>query len=288
MGSVKKNSKKEVMEPQYYVSPTNMPAYNYKVYHMNPAEKMLYFLIAFAVGAAVGYLFYGGIGVDEFGEPTTLTWILNITISSVVGLIAGKLFVPIRRAQLIAKQKKKLNTQFRDFLEAFNTSLGAGKNVVDSFRAVYEDLKVQYEEDAYILKELEIILSGMINNIDVEILLLDFGRRSGIDDIVSFANVFKICYRKGGNIKETIRTTHAILSDKMEIKEEIETIVSSSKMEQSIMVFMPIAIIGVIKLMSPEFAANFVSPTGILSTTISVALFIVAYFVGKSVLNIKI
>lgn len=288
MGLFTTDSKKKVIEPQYYVSATNMPTYNYKVYHMKLIEKILYFLIAFIVGAAVGYLFYGGIGVDQFGQPTKLTWTLNISISSIVGVIAGVLFVPMRRDQIIDKQKKKLNTQFRDFLEAFNTSLGAGKNVVDSFHSVYDDLKVQYDEGAYILKELEVILSGMANNVDVEVLLHDFGVRSGIEDIESFANVFKICYRKGGNIKDTIRSTHSILTDKMEISEEIETVVTSNKMEQNIMIVMPIALIAMIKMMSPDFAANFVTLTGIISTTVAIVMFVVAYIIGKSILDIKV
>lgn len=284
----KKKKEKKELEPQYYMSATNILTYNYKVYYMKPLEKVFYFLLAFSVGAAVGYLFYGGIGKDEFGEPTTLTWALDITISCAVGIFAGKKFVPIRTEQIIKQRRQKLNTQFRDMLEALNTSLGAGKNVVDSFRAVYEDLKIQYDEGAFILKELEIILSGIANNVDVEELLLDFGNRSGNDDIYSFANVFKICYRKGGNIKDTVRSTHSILSDKMEISEEIETVVTSNKTEQNIMVLMPIALIGVIKLMSPEFAANFVTITGILSTTIAIVMFVASYVIGKMVLDIKV
>lgn len=286
MGLFKK--KKKDMEPQWYMSATNVPTYNYKVYYMSVKEKIIYFLIAFAVGAAVGYLFYGGLAKDEFKEPTTLTWILNITISSIVGIIAGKLFLPIRNQQIIDKQKRKLNGQFRDMLEGLNTSLGAGKNVIDSFKAVYDDLKVQYEEDAYILKEIEVILYGINNNIDIEDMLLDFGNRSGNDNIISFANVFKICYRKGGNIKETIRNTHEILSDKMEIAEDIQTIVTSNKNEQNIMVMMPIALIGVIKVMSPEFAENFTTPAGIIATTIGIAMFVASYYIGKTILNIKI
>lgn len=280
--------KKQDLEPQYYMSATNIPTYNYKVYYMSKIEKILYFLLAFVVGAAVGYLFYGGIGKTQDGDPTKITYILNVSISTIVGLVAGKAFLPIRVEQIIKSKKKKLNTQFRDMLEAFNTSLGAGKNVVDSFHSVYEDLKVQYEEDAYILKELEVILSGMANNIDIEVLLEDFGKRSGNDDIESFANVFKICYRKGGNIKDTIRTTHEILSDKMEISEDIETIVTSSKTEQNIMIVMPIGLIGVIKMMSPDFAANFTTMTGVLATTVAIVIFVAAYYVGKAVLDIKV
>lgn len=283
---VKKKNK--VVEPEYYMSATNMPTMNYRVYRMKPLEKVLYFLLAFTVGAAVGYLFYGGIGKNQYGDPTPLTWVLNITIPTIVGSIAGCLYVPMRTKTIIEKRKNELNHQFRDMLDSLTTSLGAGKNVNDSFVSVYEDLKVQYDSDAYILKELEIVISGIHNNIAIEDVLEDFGRRSDNDDILSFANVFKISYRKGGNIKDVIRNTHEILSDKMAIAEDIETLVTSNKMEQNIMIIMPIALIGVIKMMSPEFAANFVTATGILSTTVSIVIFVIAYFIGKSVLNIKI
>ncbi|MDR0446821.1 MAG: hypothetical protein LBH17_07350 [Oscillospiraceae bacterium] len=275
-------------EPEYYRSAANVRALNYRVYYMKPIEKAAYFLLGFAVGAAVGYLFYGGIGKDEFGNATAVTYTLNTLISGTVGLIAGIKFLPMRTRQIIAKRKRRLALQFRDMLEALNTSLGAGKNVPDSFAAVAEDLKVQYEEDAHILNELRIILSGIANNADIEELLGDFGQRSGIDDIASFANVFRVCYRKGGNIKDTIRGAHEVLSDKMEIREDIETVVTANKTEQSIMVVMPIVLVGMIKLMSPDFAANFTTVSGIASTTVAAALFLTAHLVGREVLDIKI
>lgn len=283
----RKNKVQQAIEPQWYMSATNIPTYNYNVYYMKKSEKIMYFLIAFIIGAVIGYLFYGGLAKED-GYATKTTYILNIVICSIVGLVAAKIFVPSRQKSIIEKQRRKLNNQFRDMLEALNTSLGAGKNVVDSFKAVYDDMKVQYEEDAYILKELEVIISGMANNIDIEVLLEDFGRRSGIDDISSFANVFKICYRKGGNIKDTIRSTHSILSDKMEINEEIETIVTSSKTEQNMMLVMPVILVGMIKMMSPDFAEKFASTTGVISTTIAVVIFFIAYMVGKKVLDIKV
>lgn len=286
--SKKGKKEKKVLEPQYFMSATNVQVLNYKVYYMSFVEKLLYFMLAFIVGACVAYLFYGGIGKDAYGNPTKITWILNITIPSIVGIVAGKMFLPMRTKQIIKKRKKILNSQFRDMLEALTTSLGAGKNVIDSFTAVYDDLKVQYEEDAYILNELENILSGVQNNIAIEEMLSDFGTRSDNGDIKSFANVFEISYRKGGNIKDIIRNTHEILSDKMEIQEDIETIVTANKTEQNIMVVMPIALIGLIKMMSPEFAANFVTVTGIISTTIAIVLFGIAYWLGTEILDIKI
>ena len=147
---------------------------------------------------------------------------------------------------------------------------------------------VIYPEDSYIVKEIEIINTGLLNNINIEVLLMDLGQRSGDSDIMSFASVFEVCYRKGGNIRDIIKSTHQIISEKMEIELKIETIVTASKMEQTLMMFMPIALISIIKMMSPEFAGNFLTPMGLVSTTIAIALFVLAYFIGKEVLDIKI
>ena len=283
---MKKKNKK--LEPEFYSSATNMPTINYNVYYMKPAEKALTFLLAFVSGALVGYLFYSGIGRDEFGQRTLLTWILDITIPAVVGIAAGVLFLPMRVKSVITKRRTVLAHQFRDLLDGLTTSLGAGKNVNDAFISVYDDLKIQYNENAYIVREMEVILSGIQNNVAIEDVLSDFGARSGIDDIKSFADIFRISYRKGGNIKDVIRNTHEILSDKMEISEEIETIVAATKMEQNIMIIMQIALNGIIKIMSPEFAHNFVTPVGIIATSVSIVIFVVAYYIGKAVMDIKI
>ncbi len=284
---VKKNDVKE--SPEYGLSEvTNIQTLNYTVYHLKTWEKIVYFLIAFSVGAFVGYLFYGNLGKDEYGQATIITYVLNIMIPTIVGIIAGKMFLPMREKQIIEKRRKNLRDQFRNMLEGLVTSLGAGNNVPDSFSAVYEDLKIQYESDAYIIKELEIILEGIRHNVPVENIIMDFGERSGIDDIKTFANVFNISYRKGGNIKDVIRNTHSIISEKIEIAEDIETTVTSGKMDQKIMLVMPIALISIIKFMSPEFAANFATPAGIASTTIAIACFVGAYFLGKSMLDIKL
>ena len=62
----RKNKKTD--EPLFEVSGTNQQMINYKAYKMSGNEKALYFILAFVIGAAVAYLFYGGIGKDEIGR----------------------------------------------------------------------------------------------------------------------------------------------------------------------------------------------------------------------------
>ncbi len=282
--SKKKNTQNE---PLYEVSGTNRQMINYKVYKMSANEKLLYFILAFVVGAAVAYLFYGGIGKDDYGNPTMITYILDIVIMTIVGFIASKLFVPIRKDQIIEARKKTLRKQFIDLLDSLTTSISSGKNVPNAFVAAREDLLVQYQPDAYIVQEVDNIISGIQNNLDVGAMLLNFGERSGIQDIRTFGRVFETAYSKGANLKDVVRNSHLILSNKCEIEAEIETKVASSKNEQKIMIIMPIVLVAMLK-MSGDFSKNFTSTSGIICTTIAIAAFVGAYFLGRKILKIEV
>ena len=74
----------------------------------------------------------------------------------------------------------------------------------------------------------------------------------------------------------------------MEIESEIKTMVATNDMQQKIMVAVPILLVALIKFMSPEFAANFATTTGIISTTFAIIMFVTAYFVGKKILEIRL
>lgn len=280
--------KKKQRVPLYEVSGTNRKMINYRVYQMTADEKLLYFLLAFVVGAGVAYLFYGGIGKDPYGDPTVITYILDVVIMVAVGLLAAKLFMPIRREQIIEARKKKLRKQFIDLLDSLATSISSGKNVPNAFMAAREDLLVQYQPDAYIVLEVENIISGIQNNLDVGAMMINFGERSGIQDIRTFGRVFEISYSKGANLKEVIRNSHVILSSKCEIETEIETKVAANKNEQNIMIIMPIILVGMLKLAGSDFASNFTTPTGILCTTIAIGAFIGAYLLGRKILKIEV
>ena len=262
---------------------------NYNVYNMGKMEKLLYTLLAFAAGAAVGYpvLWRAGKG-DDYGNSTQITYICNVVISCLVGFVAVRLFIPVRTRQLCVKRQKELRNQFADMLEALATSLSAGKNVNDSFQGIYGDMKIQYGKNAYIVYEIQVILAGVNNNIPIENLLMHFGRRSGVKDIENFAQVFSTAFRKGGNLKDIIQNTHEIIHDKMSIEMDIESVVASNKMEQNIMIVLPILLVGFIKMTSPEFASNFASGSGIIATTIAIGCFVAAYFIGQKILDIKL
>ena len=272
--------------PQYYVSKINTQVLNYDVYVMKKTEKFLYMLLLFIAGGAVGLIFYGGL-FKEDGQATLMTTISNFVVFAVVGLLAIKYFLPTINESLKNKRTDKLKKQFCDFAAALTNALASGMNMTDSLNAVYLDLQSQYSDEAYIVEEVREIINGVNNNIPIETMLEDFGIRSGVPDILNFSTVFATCYRTGGDIKSVVRRTTEIISEKTMISSEIETAITSNKMQMNIMNVLPIVIVLMMRLMSQEFANSFGSIIGVVGLSITVALTIGAYKLGQKIMNIK-
>lgn len=278
--------KEKNQEPQYYLSRINTQVLNYNVYVMKPMEKLLFSLLLIIVGGAVGLVFYGGLFKSD-GQATMATYISNIVIFVLVGLLAKKMFLPLIVDMLRNRRIKKLRLQFREFLSTISNSLSSGMNVTDSLLRSYSDLEMQFSSDAYIVKEVAELINGTQNNIAIEDMLSDFGKRSGIEDISNFATVFETAYRTGGNLKQIVRRTTDIISEKMLISEEIQTKLTSNKMQMNVMLVVPIFIMLMLKTMSGDFAKAFSGVIGIICITISIGLFFAAYKVGQKIMDIR-
>jgi len=279
-------AKRKEKEPQYISSALNNPMINYRVYYMSKSEKLMYFFLSFVVGGFVGWIFYGGLFTYD-GEPTLATKISNVIVFCVVGLIAAKVFVPAIGDMLKGRRDKALRLQFRDMLETLTASLAAGNTVADSFVNARNDLLNQYPETEYIIVELTEILSGVKNGITMEEMLTAFGERADNEDIQNFSNVIGNCYRMGGDFRTVVRKTRDIISDKMAIEDEIATKIASNKLQHNAMCIMPIALVAMLKLSSPAFAANLASFLGVFVTTIAIAIFVASYFWGRKIIDIR-
>lgn len=280
--------KRASAEPQWYQSQINVPVYNYGVYHLTTAERIFYCLVAFSAGGFVGYLFFGGLGLDEAGNSTTTTLIANSIAVAVGGIFAVRVYLPARTEQIRRAKVRVLDHQFRDMLDSLSGSLSAGSTLIQSFSAARDDLRSQYSDDAPIVHELDVILSGFHNNIRIEDMIHDFGVRSGSPDIASFANVFHIAYMKGGDMKEAIRNTHLILSEKMSMTAEIETSLAGSKNESLIMIVLPIVLVGMLKGSGSSFSEALATPAGLVCTVLAVGMFAGAYALSRKIMEIKL
>lgn len=278
---------KKMHEPKYIMSELNTPMLNYQTYVMSTREKVVNFFVSFIVGGIIGLIFYGGQFRDSDGVATKATVICNCIIFALVGCITSRIFIRIRLRDLKEKRRTQLTQQFRSLLEALAVSLSSGMNMPDSLISAYNDLKSEYSDDAYIVLEVKEMIDGIQNNIPIETMMASLGERSEIDDIKNFAIVFELSYRAGGDIKNIVRRTNTIISEKIEIAEEIETALSSNKSQFSAMMVIPVVMVLLLRIMSSSFSASFATIPGVISITIAIGMFFIAYKLGQKIMNIK-
>ena len=279
-------ARKTEKEPQFIASPVNNPMVNYRVYYMSGFEKLVYSVLLFMLGGFTGWIFYGGLFKVD-GEATLMTHISDLIMICLVGGLALKAFLPAVRRMLKERRDKALRLQFRDMLENLASSLAAGNTVTEAMSNAREDLANQYSETDYIIVELTEIISGLNNGCTLEEMLNALGERTDNEDIQNFSNVIGNCYRMGGDFKAAVRKTRDIISDKMAIEDEILTKISSNKLQHNAMCIMPIFLVAMLKISSATFAENLASFLGVAVTTMAVGIFIVSYFWGRKIIDIR-
>lgn len=269
--SKKEKKVKEKKQKEIYVPKTGLMgnATDYHIYEIKMTERIIGFLIGGGGAALILYIFFS-----------------NAIASLIAFVLVGVKAVPIYQKMLCEKRKKNLTFQFKDMLESLTSSYSAGKNTRDSFLDTLSDLRNMYGEDADIVKELKVIVTGMDNNVNVETLLLDFADRSEIGDIQSFADVFDVSLRQGADIKRIIATTRDVINDKIEIELEMNSMLSSNKNELNVVMIMPLIMSVTMNGMGNETYGN--STVNVIAKIIAIIIFIIAYVMGQKITNIKI
>lgn len=186
-------------------------------------------------------------------------------------------------------RRKELNREFREGILAVSGALAAGYSVENAFSEALKDLQYLYGREHLIVREFQYIVSGIGMNQTVEELLYDFARRSGLEDVQIFAEVFAVCKRTGGNLKEVISDTAARIGDKIDIRREIDTFLSAKRFEQKVMNLMPAAILVYVRVTSPDFLEGlYGNPAGIAVMTVCLAVYGGAYALSQKLLRIEL
>lgn len=214
----------------------------------------------------------------------------QITIMAIIGgAIFGlvNLFIAARRAA--DKRKFRLRTQFFDLLEAMSVSMRAGNPPLKALERAKEDLLLIYTEDSDIMIELNIMIGRFNNAMPLSEIFYDLAKRSGLEDIRSFASIYAVIEGKSSRADEIVRETQQIISDKMEIEMEIETMMTAAKNEANIMLIMPLIIIGAIGYAGAGFMdAIYTTMAGRVVATIGLMMFITSHLLARKFSNIEL
>lgn len=264
--------KGEEKEKKKYVPVEGLlgPAEDYHIYHPTLTDRVIAGVIGAAIGLIVIYVFF----------------------TSVIGAVAAAVVCAIVAQPIYYKYKKKkrlnaLLLQFKDMLEALSASYSVGKNTIDAFMDAKSDMTQITGDRSDIVKELQIIIEGCSNGLRVEDLMMNWAQRSGLEDVESFAQVFAIANRQGSDMKRVVNESKEIISQKIEIEMELETMLASNKNELNVMICMPVLITGMISVFGlGSIAEN--TPFNMAVKIGCLAVFVGAYFLGVKITKIKV
>lgn len=189
------------------------------------------------------------------------------------------------------KYKKLLNYQFREALRALSTSLKAGSSLRNGLRKTYDDLVRIYGDATAkpIVDEFSIIAYELDLMLPIEDVLMNFQRRADLEDISDFVHVAIMTKKQGGDLVKVIHRVTTIISDRIEIEYEIETLVAGKKMEARLLTLLPIGMVFLLSLTSPRYMAPmYDSAIGKILMIVAAILLGVNYVVGKKIIDIEV
>lgn len=222
-----------------------------------------------------------------------VTAILYLFYNTVFVLLAfpAAFFICRKYIKKEAEKRKKdeLNTQFKDMLISMTAAMRAGYSVENALKEALSEMEMTYGADSAICKELCIMINQLKVGSPAEEVFFDFAGRSTVEDIETFASVFKIAKRSGGDMVEIMRKTSADISAKVDTKNEIAVLISAKRLEQNIMMLMPAAIIVYMRLSSDGLLDPlYGNAAGILIMSACLGVYALAWYLGRKITDIEV
>lgn len=244
---------------------------NYKIYQFSAKEWIVHILAYVIIDICISMLFYR-------------SW------AAVVIFLPGVVFyIKERKKQLIMKRKHHLTLEFLTGMQGVSAALSAGYSIENAVKEALKELQGIYKPDALMIKEFKNIVNLLEMNQNIEELLLDLGRRSEIEDICNFAEVFSVAKRSGGDIIAIIRHTLSAIRQKQEIIREINICIAGKRFEQKVMSFVPIFILVYVDLASPGFLDSmYHNIVGAAVMSMCLIVYLASWFLGRKIVNIEV
>lgn len=213
----------------------------------------------------------------------------NIVLVILVGIPVFFLGYAGLKKEWKQQYKWQMNLEFKEGLRGIAAALSAGYSIENAIGESQKDLETLYGKDCVLVREFQMIRSQLKLNQPIEKVFDDFAKRSEVEDIRSFAEVFRTARRSGGDLVAITKITSDRIGEKIEVKREINTILAGKKLEGRIMNLVPLGMILYFWLCSPGFLdCLYEGVKGRMVMTLFLVVYLLAYGLNRKICDIKV
>ena len=151
-----------------------LPEIDYGEYVFSKKEITLHILSCALFTAMVSWIFYDSV----------IAWIFLMPLSLFSFREQGKI--------QCQRRKRRLEIEFREVILSVSSNLQAGYSVENAFQESYKDIVLLYGKDSVMAVELQLLFRKLNNNEQLEYALSNLAKRSNVQDIRDFADIFQI------------------------------------------------------------------------------------------------
>lgn len=226
-----------------------------------------------------------GVGIGIFA-----VWLCYRTVWALpVAIPIAFIYSYIRYKEAVEKNRQQMRLHFRDFLTAVHMAVRSGYSLENAVRSGCNDVAALYGKKNLLVQELERLLRQLEYRVSVESIFKEFGSRTGIREIQTFAELISITKRTGGNLGKVLSDTWRILNRRMDTEMEIDTLLAAKKYEQSVMSVMPAGMILYLRFTFPGFVEHlYGNSTGVMVMSVALVLYLAAFALGRWMVRIEV
>ena len=144
------------------------------------------------------------------------------------------------KQRLSQREESCMLQQFKDSITVLSGMLLSGYAVENAMEKTVGEMEVMWGKDSRIVGEYRVMLFQMGLNQTAEEVWQEFGRRSGLEEIEEFADIFSVVKRSGGELAKVIQLAVNQIQETSMTEEQIRVQTASRRYEQKIMTGMPI------------------------------------------------
>ena len=244
---------------------------DYREYVLSKKERRVLMVITFGLSLCIAFLFY-----------RTL-W----------GLCYYPLlyFIFYKREKERARERRnqQLLEEFVNGIRVLDTSLQAGISMENAWREVQEELQLMYGEQSLFYKEIKEMNHSVALNVPIEKLMLSFAYRSGLEDIIVFAELLEYGKRSGGNWRRIIGEVSQHIQDKYDARREIEVMIASKRLEQQVLNMIPLGILLFLQISSWDYmSVLYHNLVGAVCMSLCLIVYGIAFILSERILQIQV